>query len=96
MTLMIFLDNNLFAKKSKCHFGVLKVGYLGPVISSKGGVVDPSTIKSILECPIPTMVKDVCGFLGLARYYRKFIHNLGAIAGPLNRLLSKRRIQVVN
>ena len=89
MTLMILLDNNLFAKKSKCHFGVSRVDYLGHVISSKGVVVDPSKIKSISEWSIPTTVKDVRGFLELARYYRKFIRSFGAIIASLNLLLTK-------
>ena len=67
----------------------MKVDYLGHVISSKGVVVDPSKIKSILEWPIPTTIKDVHGFLKMTGYYHKFIRNFSAIATPLNCLFTK-------
>ena len=32
----VLLDNKLYAKKSKCQFGVREVKYLGHVVSSAG------------------------------------------------------------
>jgi len=37
----------------------------------------------------PKKIKDVQSFLGLARYYRKFIENASKIAKPLTKLTKK-------
>ncbi|XP_028088687.1 uncharacterized protein LOC114289216 [Camellia sinensis] len=91
--LQVLSSNQLFAKKSKCCFGVLQVAYLGHLISLAGVAVDPEKIKSVREWPIPTSARGIRGFIGLAGYYRKFISDFGGIAAPLTRLLSKEGFQ---
>nr|XP_034886896.1 uncharacterized protein LOC118027607 [Populus alba] len=85
----ILADHQFFVKLSKCQFGVLSVGYLGHLISSKGVVVDPEKIQAVQNWPVPTSPKGVCGFLGLAGYYCKFVCGFGVIAAPLTKLLTK-------
>ena len=70
--LEILSTNKLFAKKTKCRFGVTTVDYLGHIISEQGVAVDPIKIQAVLDWPVPTTVKGVREFLGLAGYYRKF------------------------
>ena len=65
------------------------MGYLGHIISKDGLSVDPDKITVIQQWPTPRSVKDVKGFLGLARYYRRFIRNYAQIAGLLTNLLCK-------
>ncbi|KAK1583474.1 hypothetical protein Q3G72_024086 [Acer saccharum] len=65
------------------------VSYLGHHISKVGVVVDPEKIRSVLEWPIPTSTKGVRGFLGLVKYYQKFIRGFGGIAAPLTQTLKK-------
>ena len=86
--LTILAVNHLFAKEAKCHFGVTSVDYLGHFISTYGVSVDPSKIQAVEEWPIPTTHREVCGFLGLAGYYRKFVQRFGKIFAPLHQLLT--------
>ena len=44
---------------------------------------DPDKIFAIPSFPRPTSVKDVCSFLGLANYYRHFVHNFANMSSPL-------------
>jgi hypothetical protein len=82
-------QHRLFVKRSKCSFGVDFVAYLGHVISAAGVAMDPAKVQAIHDWPQPRSARAVRGFLGLAGYYRKFVHNYGAIAAPLTTLLKK-------
>lgn len=85
--LNLLRQHQLVAKRSKCQFGQTRVDYLGHVISIQGLSVDPLKISAIQQWPVPRNVKQVRSFLGLAGYYRRFIHHYAAIAGALTDLL---------
>jgi hypothetical protein len=79
----------LFVKRSKCSFGASSVAYLGHTISASGVAMDPAKVQAISDWPVPRSARAVRGFLGLAGYYRKFVHNYGAVAAPLTALLKE-------
>jgi ribonuclease HI len=84
-------DNQLYTKFSKCEFWIDKVAFLGHIISNGGITVDPAKVKEIMAWSIPTAVTEVRSFLGLARYYRRFIEGFSKIAKPMTSLLEKGR-----
>ncbi|KAK8594305.1 hypothetical protein V6N13_126114 [Hibiscus sabdariffa] len=72
LVLQTLLENQLYAKLSKCEFWIREVVFLGHVVSSEGIRVDPKKVEAIVNWKQPTSVTEICSFLGLAGYYRRF------------------------
>ena len=71
----------------KCTFWMKRLPFLGHVIEAKGISPDPEKIIAVQNILPPKNVTQLCSFLGLAGYYRRFIQGFSAIAQPLNQLL---------
>ena len=81
------LDAGLTLRGMKCHIGMSTVQYLGYVFSADGMSPDPKKVQVVVDWPIPTSVTEVCQFLGLASYYRRYIQNFSNVAAPLYSLI---------
>jgi hypothetical protein len=81
-------EHQLYAKFSKCTFWLEEIQFLGHVLSTKRIAVDPSKVKDNLEWNSPTTVHQVWSFLGLARYYSRFIPDFSKIVKPITGLLN--------
>ncbi|KAI3695251.1 hypothetical protein L1987_78243 [Smallanthus sonchifolius] len=65
------------------------VQFLGHIVNDKGIHVDPAKIEAVKNWNAPKTPTEVCSFLGLAGYYRRFISNFSKIAVPLTALTHK-------
>ncbi|XP_059078144.1 uncharacterized protein LOC131876700 [Cryptomeria japonica] len=87
--LSIMESQSLFAKLSKCEFGLREVLYLGHVISADGVNVHEEKIRVIWDWPRPQNITELRGFLGLCAYYRRFVRGFSQLASPLTDLIKK-------
>nr|GFA51443.1 putative reverse transcriptase domain-containing protein [Tanacetum cinerariifolium] len=60
------------------------------VIDSQGIHVDPAKIESVKDWASPKSPTEICQFLGLAGYYRRFIERFSKIDKPLTKLTQKK------
>ena len=89
LVLQLLQKHQLYAKLSKCSFGLPKVDYLGHTVSGQGVSMDKDKVQAVLDWPAPINIKQLRGFLGLTGYYRKFIKSYAVISAPLTDLLKK-------
>jgi hypothetical protein len=80
-------EHQLYAKFSKCEFWLKIVLFLGHIILEEDISVDPTKAQEVMQWKAPTFVLEVWSFLGLARYYRRFIPDFSKIAKPVTNFL---------
>ena len=76
----------LSMKLSKYHFFAKEIKYLGHILGIEGIKPVPAKTEAIKAMHPPVNPEQVCAFLGLVGYYRKFIKNFAKIVKPLTML----------
>ena len=89
IALQLIMDHRLHAKLSKCEFWLSEVKFLGHVVSGAGIAVDSDKVAAVADWATPKTMFDIRSFLGLAGYYRRFVHDFARLAAPLTRLTRK-------
>jgi hypothetical protein len=70
---------------------LIKVAFLGHVISAGGVLVDPGKVKDVIDWMPPTTASEIQSFLGLVGCYRRFIKDFSKIAKPMMKPLEKNK-----
>jgi hypothetical protein len=78
---------NMKISNEKSHFFKNEIEFLGHIIKHNKITVDPEKITTIRDYEIPSTLKQLRSFLGLAGYYRKFIKDYAQITKPLTLFL---------
>lgn len=78
-------DHRLRLKQKKCSFMKDSIEYLSHHIDTTGIHTSTSKVEAISRAPAPKNLSELCSFLGMVNYYKKFILNL---AGKLHSLYS--------
>ena len=84
-------NSHLSMKLSKCHFFTKEIQYLRHILSTKGIRPLSSKIQAINNMHPPKTAEQVCAFLGLTGYHRKFIRNFTKMAKPLTLKLAQKQ-----
>ncbi|GKB87006.1 putative nucleotidyltransferase, ribonuclease H, partial [Tanacetum coccineum] len=85
---IVFIDDILIYFKTQEEH-LREVQFIGHVINGNVIHVDPSKIEAVKNWKAPRTPTEVRSFLGLARYYHRFIENFSKIAKSLTILTQK-------
>jgi len=73
---------NLKLNPNKCCFRSKNITFFGHIMDSVESQPDPKKITTIQHFPTPNTTTNVRAFLGLTRYYRRFIIGYAKISKP--------------
>ena len=89
IVLQAFREHQLYSKFSKCEFWLTEVKFVRHIMSPSGVSVDPEKVEAVISWERSKSVFEIRNFLGLARYYRRFIEDFSRLETPMTRLTRK-------
>eukprot|EP00253_Pinus_taeda_P024738 PITA_24738 len=90
--LAIALESQIICQTVQVLFWCGRSQVFGHIVDREGVRVDLKKIQVMQDWPQPKTLKILRGFLGLTRYYRKFVCNYGHISRPLTNLIKKNSV----
>jgi transposase InsO family protein len=79
-------EHKFYANKKKCEFFRSEIPFLGHIVGKDGVKVDPVKVAAVRNWTVPTDVRSLRGFLGLANYFRRFVQGFSTLVTPLTNL----------
>uniref|UniRef100_A0AAV2JG64 Gypsy retrotransposon integrase-like protein 1 n=1 Tax=Knipowitschia caucasica TaxID=637954 RepID=A0AAV2JG64_KNICA len=74
---------------NKCCFMRRELEFLGHKVGGEGISTLEEKVQVVRDWPIPTNLRELKSFIGLASYYRRFVRGFSCIAAPLFALQRK-------
>ena len=87
IVLITLEEHKLYAKLKKCEFWLDKVHFLGLVVINDRISIDLIKVKAKVNWSKPTTMTEVVSFLGMTRYYRRFIEGFSNLVFNITRLI---------
>ena len=81
--------HSLKLSPDKSQIGVVRIDFLGHVISADGVRPNDDRVAALTRIPMPTDIKQLRSLLGGLSYYRKFLPNMAHHIRPITALLKK-------
>ena len=78
---------NITFNPEKCKFGLTEVEYVGHVIDQTGLSFAKAKTDKVENFKLPTTIKELKSFLGLASYFREHVRGFTELAQPLRQLI---------
>ena len=72
-----------------CEFWLTKMRFLGHMVSASGVSVDLEKVEAVMSWERPKSIFEIHSFLGLTRYYRRFIEDFARLSAPMMSLTRK-------
>jgi hypothetical protein len=71
------------------------VTFIGFTVGRGSVDKESSKVEEVRNWPVPGTIRDVWAFLGLAWFYRRFVHKFAEIARPLKELEQENTHMVI-
>ncbi|KAL4032291.1 hypothetical protein IC575_005361 [Cucumis melo] len=85
----VLTKTELYINPKKCTFLKKEIVFLRFLIKEGKIGMEPKKVEAIHTWRVPTSIKEVQAFLGLASFYRRFTINFSSIVAPLTECLEK-------
>ena len=89
MNHFVYIEGKPITYKTKCEYWLNQVIFLKHVVNKEGIAVYHSKVEAVLNWSCLSNVSKVKSFLGLANYYKRFMHRFSTIAVFMTRWLQK-------
>ena len=90
VVLALLRNNTLYAKASKCYFGVNQVEYLSHFISGEGVSTYPRKIEAVVNWPTPSSIKENKGVFRVGKLLQTFCEGFWNYYSGFNKLAKRQ------
>ena len=85
-------EKNLQLNIDKCKFSIIKLKYLGLIVTTKSICINLEKIQAIIDWKSLTTVKDVQAFLRFAGFYQQFIAGFSRMTKLLTKMIKDNHV----